>query len=137
MSKKESRQQKKLTAEKNLELLKSLGYCPVQQKAPWQYKDCNLVFYPTTGTYFDEYARLTGKISDLPEKSTLRVTKNTDQSDIVCFRSAPVKTEKDVVKPPKKYRYYNLDRRYLPDWVLDKNRQKLLAQIITRPEQQS
>lgn len=61
--------------ERNLELLNKLGYEATQMKCPYQYKDRNLLFYPTTGTYFDEYTRLTGKIATLPSKSSLIVEK--------------------------------------------------------------
>lgn len=55
----------------NLKLLAELGYEAKQMKCPWQYKDRNLLFYPTTGTYFDEYTRLRGKIANLPSRNTL------------------------------------------------------------------
>lgn len=57
--------------ERNLKFLAELGYEAKQMKCPWQYKDRNLLFYPTTGTYFDEYTRLKGKIASLPSRNTL------------------------------------------------------------------
>lgn len=55
----------------NLEILHKLGYEPKQQKCWYQFKDRNLMFYPTTGSYFDEYTRKKGLIAELPERATL------------------------------------------------------------------
>lgn len=62
-----------LSMERNLKRLEELGYEPIQQKCYYQYKDKNFMFYPTTGSVFDEYTRLKYKISDLPARNSLLV----------------------------------------------------------------
>lgn len=84
----------------SIALIKAKGYQPVVQGVWYHFKDGNMNFYPTTGIYFDDETREKGKIKDLP------------------------------VKGEHIEKYYNLDKRYLPDWVLSEKRQKWLKKFL-------
>lgn len=96
------KQLKRENLEKYISLLEEKGYKPVVQPKCWyHFKDGVWNFYPTTGTYYNDETQEKGKIVDLPNKS--------------------------VAEPNK---YYNLDKRFLPDWVLDPNRQEMLNKFV-------
>lgn len=84
----------------NIALIKAKGYQPIVQGVWYHFKDGNINFYPTTGVYFDDETREKGKIKDLPAKGD---------------------------RPEK---YYNLDKRYLPDWIFSEKRQKYLKRFL-------
>lgn len=110
---------KKEIGEKNLALIMSLGYAPVQQGAPYHYKDGNVNFWPGTGKWYDGNTGRKGKIEDLPRKDAL-----------VCQTQSKRSCDKDITPP--EFRYYKLDKRYLPDWVLEPKRQEWLKTIFTQ-----
>lgn len=117
-----SKQQKAINKVFYLELLRRKGYKPVVQGVDYHFKDGLLNFWPTTGKYFDEATGKIGLIDDLPEKS-------------VCVPKVlvrPLKHKREPkIKTPNKFRYYNLDKRYIPDWVFSENHKKTLELINT------
>ena len=131
---------KRLNLKKYLEILNKKGFLPVPQTKCWyHYKDGDFNFYPTTGTYYNDATYKKGKIEDLPDKKDLIDDKNithreeNTQNIQKNIKKIPFGKNYDVL-PPKKYRYYNLDIRYLPDWVLEPNRQKYIQTLIKTPQ---
>lgn len=117
-----SKQQKAINKVFYLELLRRKGYEPVVQGVDYHFKDGLLNFWPTTGKYFDEATGKTGIIDDLPEKSVFAPKVPTK----------PLNHKKEPkTKTPNKFMYYNLDKRYIPDWVFSETHQKMLKSINT------
>lgn len=94
-----------LLLEQNIRYLKEHGFNPTVQPGCWfHYKDGPWNFYPTTGKYYNEDTKESGLIAEL--------------------------TSKPCLPRLNKRKYYNLDRRYLPDWVLAPERQEWLAKFL-------
>lgn len=117
-----SKAQKKENEKKYLSLLRDLGFVPVKKGVAYHYKDGDWNFYPTTGTYYNDVTHEKGLIDNLQPKS-----------DCVCKKATIAKKTSDaIIKTQKKYKYYNLDKRYLPDWVLTPERQERLKTYFIR-----
>lgn len=96
---------------KYISILHSKGFDPIAQPKCWyHFKDEDFNFYPTTGTYYNDVTHEKGKIEDLPNKDTLLPSKKS--------------------KTPQEFKYCNLDKRYLPDWVLNPSRQEFMRKFL-------
>lgn len=96
---------KRINLVKYIKVLREKGFNPIVQEKCWfHYKDGAWNFFPTTGTYYNDDTHEKGIIEDLPSKKDISIK--------------------------KKNRYYNLDKRYLPDWIFDEKRQQFLKDFF-------
>lgn len=105
--------------EQNLQYLKDNGY-ELISFSDIHYRCEPYDFWPSTGKYWNKVTGERGQIKDLPPFSKIEKKQ----------KSAHFKKKKEPIAACN--RYYNLDKRYLPDWVLAPERQEWLKTFITK-----
>lgn len=114
---KSSKQQKVIFREQNLQHLKDNGYKLISF-SDTHYRCEPFDFWPSTGKYWNKVTGERGQIKDLPPFSKMEKKQKT------------ARLKKEPIAACD--RYYNLDKRYLPDWVLAPERQEWLKTFISK-----